>query len=237
MKKIQFGKVMAIAALLALGAGQASAQGFLKKLKKATETVTETVSPATDENAAEADTTAVKIKWDVLPEYKAQLVYEVSAEGDTLKNDDGTAKFYVILVDQFGQRRTPETVKAQQKKIKEAITAILVKVGGGALIGGLANGGKGALVGAGAGALASIDDIKQAKKWKKVLNQQEKLLDAYNKNFTDEGLPKNADVDPSTIEDLSLNKSEATTASTEAIKEQATAAQNYDVVGDEAFDF
>ena len=101
-----------------------------------------------------------------------------------------------------------------------------MKVGGGALVGGLAKGGKGALVGAGAGALASVNDIKQAKKWKKVLNQQKKLLEAYNKNFTDEGTPKDSKVDPSTIVELNLDKSEIISASTEKIKEQSENAKN-----------
>ena len=43
MKTIKLAKVMAVVALLAVG-GQASAQGFLKKLKKPTEKVTETVN-------------------------------------------------------------------------------------------------------------------------------------------------------------------------------------------------
>ena len=231
---------MAVVALLAVG-GQASAQGFLKKLKKTTEKVTETVNTVTGNETTEAtgtDTTVVKkINWEALPVYKAQQVYELTAEGDTVKNDDGTAHFIVILVDQFGNRRTPETVKAQQKKVNDAIAKILVKVGGGALVGGLAKGGKGALVGAGAGVLASVNDIKQAKKWKKVLNQQKKLLEAYNKNFTDEGTPKDSKVDPSTIAELNLDKSEIISASTEKIKEQSENAKKYDLGGDEALDF
>ena len=219
---------MAVVALLAVG-GQASAQGFLKKLKKTTEKVTETVNTVTGNETTEAtgtDTTVVKkINWEALPVYKAQQVYELTAEGDTVKNDDGTAHFIVILVDQFGNRRTPETVKAQQKKVNDAIAKILVKVGGGAL------------VGAGAGALASVNDIKQAKKWKKVLNQQKKLLEAYNKNFTDEGTPKDSKVDPSTIAELNLDKSEIISASTEKIKEQSENAKKYDLGGDEALDF
>lgn len=240
MKNFKFGKVMALTALLTLS-GQIAAQGFLKKLQKATEKVTETVNTAIGNETAEAaaDTaTAKKINWEALPVYKAQQVYELTAEGDTVKNEDGTARFIVILVDQFGNRRTPETVKAQQKKVNDAIAKILVKVGGGALLGGIASkDAKGALVGAGAGALASIDDIKQAKRWKKVLNQQKKLLEAYNKNFTDEGTPKDSKVDPSSIEDLNLDKSEIVSASTEKIKEQSESAKNYDMGGDEALNF
>lgn len=127
MKTIKLAKVMAVVALLAVG-GQASAQGFLKKLKKTTEKVTETVNTVTGNETTEAtgtDTTVVKkINWEALPVYKAQQVYELTAEGDTVKNDDGTAHFIVILVDQFGNRRTPETVKAQQKKVNDAIAKI-----------------------------------------------------------------------------------------------------------------
>ena len=78
---------MAVVALLAVG-GQASAQGFLKKLKKTTEKVTETVNTVTGNETTEAtgtDTTVVKkINWEALPVYKAQQVYELTAEGDTV---------------------------------------------------------------------------------------------------------------------------------------------------------
>ncbi len=69
------------------------------------------------------------------------------------------------------------------------------RLGLGAGIGALQNGLSGAAVGAGMGALASIDDISMAKKQKKSLKQQKILLAEYQKNFTEEGKPINAKVD------------------------------------------
>ena len=234
MNKTFMGKVVMLIALLFVG-NQVSAQSFLNKLKKATDKVTETVSSVTDSSneAAQADTASVKVKWDKLPVYHAELVYLLDpVSADTLRYEDGTAQYEVILKDQFGNRRTVETIKAQKKAVNDAVAAILIKVGGGALIGGLTKGGKGAAVGAGVGALASAADIDQAVKWKKVLKQQDKLLDAYSKHFTDEGSPKDASVDPMTIEDLSLENSQPTSASTDKIKEEYDSAKDYENGGD-----
>ena len=229
MKKTTlFCKALTLVTLLCVGS-QASAQGFLNKLKKATDKVTETVSSTTSSSNAAADTATVKVQWDKLPEYKAELVYLLdSISGDTLRNEDGTAQFCVVLRDQFGNLRTPATVKAQQKIVNEAVAAILIKVGSGALIGGLAKGGKGAAIGAGAGAVASAGDIAQATKWKKVLKQQEKLLEAYNENFTEEGKPKDASMDPTQIEDLSVNKAQATSQPANAVMKEVNEAKDYE---------
>ncbi len=229
MKKTTlFCKALMLVVLMCVGS-QASAQGFLNKLKKATDKVTETVSSVTGSSDAAADTATVKIQWDKLPEYKAELVYLLdSISGDTLRNEDGTAQFRVVLRDQFGNLRTPATVKAQQKIVNDAVASILIKVGSGALIGGLTKGGKGAAIGAGAGAVASAGDIAQATKWKKVLKQQEKLLEAYNENFTEEGKPKDASMDPTQIGDLSLNKAQAKSQSAYTVMAEMEDAKDYE---------
>ncbi len=229
MKKTTlFCKALMLVVLMCVGS-QASAQGFLNKLKKATDKVTETVSSVTGSSDAAADTATVKVQWDKLPEYKAELVYLLdSISGDTLRNEDGTAQFRVVLRDQFGNLRTPATVKAQQKIVNDAVASILIKVGSGALIGGLTKGGKGAAIGAGAGAVASAGDIAQATKWKKVLKQQEKLLEAYNENFTEEGKPKDASMDPTQIGDLSLNKAQAKSQSAYTVMAEMEDAKDYE---------
>ena len=222
-----------LVALLFAGS-QVSAQSFFDKLIKAADDVTKTVSEvAGTADSTATDTVSVAVKWDKLPVYHAELVYLLDpVSADTLRYEDGTAQYEVILKDQFGNRRTVETIKAQKKAVNDAVAAILIKVGGGALIGGLTKGGKGAAVGAGVGALASAADIDQAVKWKKVLKQQDKLLDAYSKHFTDEGSPKDASVDPMTIEDLSLENSQPTSASTDKIKEEYDSAKDYENGGD-----
>lgn len=105
------------------------------------------------------------------------------------------------------------------------------------MVGGLAKGGKGAAIGAGVGAVASAGDIKQATKWKKVLKQQEKLLETYNENFTEEGKPKDVSVDPSTIEGLSLDKSQSTSSVANKVMEEMKAAKDYEAKGEGAWDF
>ncbi|MCR8872938.1 hypothetical protein [Phocaeicola barnesiae] len=233
MKKVIIVRMVMLVALLFAGS-QVSAQSFFDKLIKAADDVTKTVSEvAGTADSTATDTVSVAVKWDKLPVYHAELVYLLDpVSADTLRYEDGTAQYEVILKDQFGNRRTVETIKAQKKAVNDAVAAILIKVGGGALIGGLTKGGKGAAVGAGVGALASAADIDQAVKWKKVLKQQDKLLDAYSKHFTDEGSPKDASVDPMTIEDLSLENSQPTSASTDKIKEEYDSAKDYENGGD-----
>lgn len=233
MNKMLLSKVIMLVVMLLMGS-QGFAQGFLNKLKKAADQVAGVVSTASSSSdTTQIDTTSVKVQWNKLPVYHAEMVYLLdSISGDTLRNEDGTAQYEIILKDQFGNRRTPETINAQKKAVNEAVAAILVKVGGGALIGGLAKGGKGAAIGAGVGALASANDINQAIKWKKVLKQQDKLMDAYSENFTDEGKPKDASVDPMTIEDLSLENSQPTSATTDKIKEEYQEAKDFEAGGD-----
>lgn len=233
MNRTLMSKAIIFIAFLLIG-NQASAQSFLDKLKKTTEKVTKTVSSVAGSSTnSESTADSIKVQWDKLPVYHAEMVYLLdSITEDTLRYDDGTAQYELVLKDQFGNRRTPETIKAQKKAVNEAVTAILVKVGGGALIGGLADGGKGAAIGAGVGALASADDISQAIKWKKVLKQQDRLMDAYCENFTDEGKPKDASVDPRTIVDLSLENSQPTSVSTDKVKEEFQQAKDFEAGGD-----
>lgn len=196
MKRTNFLKVVAVATFLFIS-GQAHAQQWLKKLtQKATDAVTTT---ATVSNA-------VKIDWGKIPEYSLQRVNTVDAEGNQVMNDDGTPDYQVFLIDQFGNRRSAATVKEQQKKINQAIGVILAKVAIGAGLGGIQDGAEGAAIGAAAGAIASADDIKMATEQKKSLKQQKKLLETYQKNFTEEGKPVNANVDTSTLDGFDISE-------------------------------
>lgn len=222
MQRKTFLKTVMLLALFMVGTTQLSAQGFLKKLQKTAATVGNTLVSDGATAEASADTTAAKkVNWDKLPQYSAYMMFETdSITGDTVKYEDGTMKYYVILMDQFGNRRTPETVKSQQKIVNDAVTAILVKVGSGALMGGLSGGLEGAAKGAAVGAVASSYDIKQATQWKKVLRKQKKLLESYEENYTSEGLPKDSSVSPESIPDLNFDKANITSANTKEIKEQ-----------------
>ena len=156
------------------------------------------------------------LKWDKIPVYSAKVYTVTDDEGNPLLNEDGTPIKRVFLVDQFGNKRSAEAVKEQQKKISKAVNNIVLKVGGGALLGavtGLLSGGKnkakdaaiGAGVGAAAGALLSADDIKEARKQKKSLKEQEKLIAEYQKFFTDEGTPVDASLDIADVKGLDLS--------------------------------
>lgn len=195
MKRTNFLKVVAVATLL-FTSSQANAQWLKKLAQKATDAVTTT---ATVSNA-------IKIDWGKIPVYSLQRINTIDAEGNQVMNADGTPDYQVFLIDQFGNRRSAATVKEQQKKINQAIGVILAKVGLGAGIGGLQDGAKGAALGAAAGALASADDIKMAKEQKKSLNLQKKLLEIYQKNFTEEGKPVSVDVDTSALDGFDIKE-------------------------------
>lgn len=226
-------KMVMLVTLLMMGTTQLSAQGFLKKIKNAAESVSNGLNTVNEATTETNDTEEKSIDWGKLPKYSAYMMFETdSITGDTVKYEDGTIKYYVILMDQFGNRRTPETVKAQQKIVNNAVVAILAKVGGGALMGALGGGKKGAAAGAAAGALASAEDIKQATQWKKILNQQKKLLKSYEENYTSEGLPKDSNVSPESIPDLNFDKANITSANTKEIKEQLDKMANEEVSED-----
>ena len=70
------------------------------------------------------------------------------------------------------------------------------------------------------GALASIDDISMAKKQKKSLKQQKILLAEYQKNFTEEGKPINAKVDPTKLAGLDLKEDNALSMTAADIKKE-----------------
>lgn len=226
---------------------QVSAQGFLKKIQNVTEKVSQITSTSTtteQQSTAKADT-AQSIKWDSIPKYSVVKYIETDpTTGEQLKNEDGTIKYRMFLIDQFGNKRSAESVAAQQAKVKQAVTSIVTKVVGGGAVGAfsglLQGGGKsaavGGAVGAGAGIIASVDDIKQAKTWKQVLKQQEKLLEAYQKNYNEEGEPKDASVDPSKIKDLDFNEENTMSGTTEDIKKEVESA-SFNTTDDSAFDF
>ena len=87
------------------------------------------------------------------------------------------------------------------------------------------NGLSGAAVGAGMGALASLDDISMAKKQKKSLKQQKLLLAEYQKNFTEEGKPINAKVDTSKLAGLDLKEDNALSMTATDIKKELDSAE------------
>ena len=161
-----------------------SAQGFLKKMLN------------TSTSEVNASKSILKINYESIPTYTIKEVRYGT------KNADGTENVSYFLVDQNGNIRTAEAVNAQHKQLGMAVRAILAKVGLGAAIGGVTEGLDGAAVGAVSGAVASIGDISQARKLKKSLAAQKKLIADYEKNFTKEGKPVSAQVDVSKIKGI-----------------------------------
>lgn len=187
-------------------------------------------------------------KWDKIPVYQAQKVMVKDEDGNQCYNEDGTLMYHVFLIDQFGNRRSKETVKEQQKKLNTAIGNILLKTGGGAVAGGVAGNliGKelgneaagtlvGALLGAGVGLAASSNDIKMAKKQKESLKQQEKLLEAYSRTFTEEGRPVDATVDLSLVEGLDMKEDNTVSMTAMEIKQEMES-DEFKNIGDDIWD-
>lgn len=198
-----------------------NAQSFLDNLKKVKDKVAEKSKQIVSKSNA---TSTEKINWDNIPVFHAEETVVVDAKGNPVLNKDGTQQVRVFLVDQNGNKRSAESVKAQIKAINKSIGLILAKVGSGTAIGALVGGGKaaaaGAVAGAVAGTLASIDDIKNATAQKKSLIQQKKLLAAYEKNFTAEGVPVNAQVDVSYLADLDLKPETKKSATAEQVMQE-----------------
>ena len=239
MKTTTIVKVVTVASLLFVSNQSANAQ-FFKKLGKAIEKTAKTVestantldevskasdaTPSTASSLTDSGTAAasdsVSIAWDKIPVFSAKRVNMTDENGNPVLLEDGTQDYRVLLVDQFGNKRSAQSVKAQIDIINQRVLAILAKVGLGAGIGALQNGLSGAAVGAGMGALASIDDISMAKKQKKSLKQQKILLAEYQKNFTEEGKPINAKVDPTKLEGLDLKEDNALSMTAADIKKE-----------------
>ena len=239
MKTTTIVKVVTVASMLFVSNQSANAQ-FFKKLGKAIEKTAKTVestanaldevskaadsTPSTSSSLTDGGTTAASdsasIAWDKIPVFSAQKVYIKDANGNPVLQEDGTADYRVFLVDQFGNKRSAQSVKTQIDIINQRVLAILAKVGLGAGIGALQNGLSGAAV-----ALASLDDISMAKKQKKSLKQQKLLLAEYQKNFTEEGKPINAKVDTSKLAGLDLKEDNALSMTATDIKKELDSAE------------
>lgn len=220
-------KILMLLALLTIGMQQVSAQqtvsldNLLKAFsasKDSGSSTTSSASTASGSATTDAGTAdSCKIKWNEIPVYTAQRVNLTDEQGNQLYNEDGTPQYRVFLVDQYGNKRSKATVDAQVKKINNAVGRIVAKVGistlAGFLLADKKHKGAGAAIGAVVGGLLSINDIKMASKMKKSLKNQKRLLEAYSKSFTEEGLPVEAQVDMNSLKVLDL-KDDKTLAQT-----------------------
>lgn len=181
----------------------------------------------------EAMTDSAKIMNFLLDDRLATLTVKkvvlTGENGDTLRYDDGSVKYYYFFVDKDGNFYNISIIDNMLKVRGNATKAILATVGGGALTGalsGLASGGlkgalKGGAVGLGVGAVASIQHIKTIKKINKNLKSLRKILEPYRETFTEEGLPKDPKADLSKVKGLGdLDNAEALSGDAAKVKEE-----------------
>lgn len=164
---------------------------------------------------------------DTLSTLKVTKIIQVGEAGDTLRNDDGTVKYYYFLTDVNGTVYDASSVEMILKVRGQLWKKFGANTGLGALTGAglgyLKGGAKGAVAGAvggaATGALLSMNEIKQIAKANKNLKKIRKSLEAYKETFTDEGLPKDPSADLSKVKGLEdLDKAEPLSKETAELK-------------------
>ena len=221
MKRLLLIGITAVAMLFTFNTG-ICAQGFLGKLFGG-------AGESTDSLAN--DTTEIKTpKWDKIPNYTLVMIKLKDKEGNSILNADGSEKIKVLFRSDKdnNEYRSSEVVHQQCRELDKLVTRIIAKVGGvaaigaigGALLSGKKDKGKGAIIGglagAGAGVALSAGDIKRAKAVKKQTKALQKLLEVYQRNFTNEGDPINASADFSNIDGIDFSKNQTAMVSEEA---------------------
>lgn len=157
-------------------------------------------------------------KTDILnniPYYKAQRIYLTDNNGKKILNNDGTPQMRVLLVDQFGNYRSKESVKAQHAAINKSLAQLIINI---------------------------IDEVKSTSGsiWEKLfrgygksdkqikiinghqasLKEQNKLIEAYGKSFTAEGTPVKADINLSNVDGIDFTKGEPVSMTAEQVKKE-----------------
>lgn len=228
-------KMMTVVIMLTTAITEVSAQGFFKKITKAiTDTTpkTETLTPENSEENAKRDSILkTPLKFEV------KKVIEFNAEGDTIKNEDGTVKVSYRVVDENDKIYDPAVVQQMVNVRLKAYGKILAKVGGGAALGavkGLLSKNKkealtGAAVGAAAGLAFSAKDIKEIRGINKDLKQLKTVLEAYQTTFTEEGLPKMADADLSNVNGIDFTQCTETTKLMAEVQSDLEESKNMDI--------
>lgn len=233
--KLSLVKSLIFIAFLAFGAPDASAQGFLKKLEKATKkldkatqkldkvagAVTGTTGTSTTGTASATDSISPKDMVANAPLFTTKRVITLDEKGDTVKNEDGTVKYQYLLFDKNGKLCDRNTARKELNAALKSFGIVLAKVGGGAGLGALAKGGwKSIAAGAAGGALASAGDIMAMTKHFKRMKACRKELKAYEKTFTEEGTPIDASIDLSDVDGINFEKCEETSMAAAEVKQE-----------------
>ena len=203
--------------------GQAKTYAIISSIQ-----VKEVISDA-DEGAQKLDSAKIRafLLNDTLSTLKVTKIIQIDEAGDTLRNDDGTVKYYYFLTDVSGTVYDANSVDMILKArgvlwkrfgAKKGL-GTLVGAGMGYLKGGAKGALKGAVSGAATGALLSMDEIQQIAKANKNLKKIRKSLEAYKETFTEEGLPKDPSADLSKVKGLGdFDKAEALSKETAELK-------------------
>lgn len=250
MKRFTLKCLVIAASLLAFGATEAQAQGWLKKLGKGIENVAKTgedvlekgtdvlnTLSATDSTATDTTAAGKQLSKEQLlenvPHYTVKKVIELGENGDTLRNDDGTIIYKYRVFDKDDKACDPDVAQKMVKSRLKAYGTILAKVGGGAALGAL--GGlmgknkKDAIAGAAVGGLAGLamsgPELKKIKQLNKSLKEYNKTLAAYKKTFNEEGLPIDASIDLSDVDGVDFTKSEELTKDAAEVKAELAASK------------
>lgn len=246
--KTFFAKIMMAAFMLSITPAVAGAQGFLDKISNALDKGTKALdkglntldaivpSDSAQQTSAVSSDSAVAIREKLLndvPSYTVMKVIETDENGKQLTNEDGTVRYHYLVIDSQGKVCDAETAKSMVKSRLKAYGNILLKVGGGAVLGGLKGiinkNAKQALSGAAVGALAGLglssQDMKKIKSLNKSLKALDATLEAYQETFTDEGLPRDPSADLSDVNGIDFTKSDEMTKSAADVKAELEASK------------
>lgn len=214
MKRKMMMLLAVFAAAMFLNVQDASAQ-FLKKLGKIAQQGASVASSLTGATSTETDSVGDSSKLDALLNdsisFTVVKVIETDTEGNPIKNEDGTQKVTYRIIDYNGNVVDAASAKKVVNSRLKQYAIIIGKVGISAGVGALSGGAKGAIAGAGVGAVWAVKNMGQIKKMNKWFKTYKKTIEQYQENVTDEGLPKDASVDLAKIfpDAEEINKSTA----------------------------
>lgn len=170
-----------------------------------------------DEDSAKIKAKALLLN-DTLSTLKVTKIIQTNENGEPLRNDDGTEKYYYFLTDINGTVYDANSIDKILKERNKLWLILGAKVGGGAALRILksvlnkekaSNVAKSAAIGGAAGLALSTTEIAQITKTNKNLKKIRKSLEAYKETFTEEGLPKDPNADLSKVKGLGdLDKAE-----------------------------
>lgn len=191
-----------------------SAQKWLDKLNKGLEKTNEvleqingTTNSTRTMNEQPTDSIDAKVFLNEAPVFEVKKLTMLDANGDTIRYEDGSIQYHYLVYDKDGNVCHPETAKKLTNSALKSGGIILAKLAAGAgggwglsKLSGLKDW-QGILIGLGVAGISSINDIKNIRNKTAELKAYKLALEKYQATFTEEGLPRNAEVDLSDYTD------------------------------------